>query len=47
MRKGKGEMTYKQLLDENNGANFCPNCGDDMRLHQNILCDQAEAELTR
>lgn len=36
---------YRDYL--NHGANFCPNCGDDMRSHQNILCDQAEAELTR
>ena len=30
-----------------NMYNFCPSCGSDMRSHQNILCDQAEAELTR
>lgn len=23
-------------------GNFCPNCGADMRSHQNILCDQTE-----
>lgn len=35
-------MPVREVTGDPSAHDFCPNCGADMRSHQNILCDQGE-----